>query len=134
MAGGRAMRGPRLSQPYYAAIFRPLRCRTMKPRFALPALALIAALVCGAMAQDAEPDADTAPRANAARKPHAPLVINDDTIGVLRQHQVGSIILPDGKPPFAAVIVLHGCNGVSPNTRVWARRIASWGYAALIVD
>lgn len=106
----------------------------MKPRFALPALALIAALVCGAMAQDAEPDADTAPRANAARKPHAPLVINDDTIGMLRQHQVGSIILPDGKPPFAAVIVLHGCNGVSPNTRVWARRIASWGYAALIVD
>jgi dienelactone hydrolase len=73
-------------------------------------------------------------RTNAARKPHAPLVINDDTIGVLRQHQIGSIILPNGKPPFAAVIVLHGCNGVSPNTGVWARRIASWGYAALIVD
>ncbi len=76
-----------------------------------------------AMAQDAAPMRAT-----------APLVISDETIGILRQHQVGSIILPRGKPPFPAVIVLHGCNGVSPNTRVWARRLASWGYAALIID
>jgi poly(3-hydroxybutyrate) depolymerase len=55
----------------------------------------------------------------------APLVITDDTIGILRQHQVGSLILPQGQPPYPAVIVLHGCNGVSANTRVWARRLAS---------
>ena len=63
-----------------------------------------------------------------------PLVINDETIGVLRQHQVGSIILPRGKPPFPAVVVLHGCNGVSENTWGWARRLASWGYAALVIN
>jgi dienelactone hydrolase len=64
----------------------------------------------------------------------APPAINDHTIGILRQQQVGSIILPQGTPPFPAVIVLHGCNGVSQNTRAWARRLASWGYAALIID
>jgi dienelactone hydrolase len=70
----------------------------------------------------------------APRSAPAPLVVNDDTVGILRQRQVGSLILPQGTPPFPAVIVLHGCNGISRNTRVWARRLASWGYAALIVD
>jgi len=70
----------------------------------------------------------------AAEEPRQPLVITDETVGLLRQHQVGSLILPQGKPPFPAVVVLHGCNGISQNTRVWARRLASWGYAALIVD
>jgi dienelactone hydrolase len=65
---------------------------------------------------------------------HAPLVINNDTVGDLRMRQVGAIILPSGAPPFPAVVVMHGCNGVSPNTRAWARRLASWGYAALILD
>lgn len=32
------------------------------------------------------------------------------------------------------MVVLHGCNGVSQNTHVWARRLASWGYAALFID
>jgi dienelactone hydrolase len=63
-----------------------------------------------------------------------PLVINDDTVGVLRARQAGSIILPQGKPPFAAVVVMHGCSGISPSTYAWARRLASWGYAALVVD
>ncbi len=71
---------------------------------------------------------------DAAVRSTAPLVINDETIGILRQHQVGAIILPRGKPPFPAVIVLHGCNGVSPNTWAWARRLASWGYAALVIN
>ncbi len=65
-----------------------------------------------------------------ARRPF----INNDTIGELRQHQSGSILLPQGQPPFPAVIVLHGCNGVSQNTFAWARRLASWGYAALIIN
>jgi dienelactone hydrolase len=68
-----------------------------------------------------------------SQAPSAP-VISDETIGILRQHQVGSIILPTGKPPFPAVVVLHGCNGISQNTFVWARRLATWGYAALIIN
>ena len=90
-------------------------------------------MACGAMAQDVDPERDAVP-STGTRNVHAPLVISDETVGVLRRHQIGSIILPQGKPPFPAVVVLHGCNGVSPNTRVWARRLASWGYAALIVD
>lgn len=66
--------------------------------------------------------------------PKPPLDIRDDTVGLLRAKQVGSLILPQGSPPFPAVVVLHGCNGVSQNTRQWARRLAGWGYAALIVD
>jgi dienelactone hydrolase len=82
----------------------------------------------GAFAQPLAPDGSPGNRRV------APLAISDETIGILRRHQVGSLILPDGSPPFPAVVVLHGCNGVSQNTRVWARRLASWGYAALIVD
>ena len=89
-----------------------------------PAIGLLAG---AALAQEAGQNAKP-------RKPPAPLVINDDTIGILRQRQVGSLILPQGTPPFPAVVVLHGCNGVSSNTRVWARRLATWGYAALIID
>ena len=72
--------------------------------------------------------------AAAQERAKAPLTINDATVGDLRARQVGSIILPEGSPPFPAVVILHGCNGVSQNTRVWARRLASWGYTALIVD
>jgi dienelactone hydrolase len=96
-------------------------------------LALVALLACGAMAQDGEPERDAAPPTG-TRKGHAPLVISDETVGELRMQQVGSIVLPQGKPPFPAVVVLHGCNGVAPHTRWWARRLASWGYAALIID
>jgi hypothetical protein len=92
-------------------------------------------LAFAARAQDADSEADAVPKTNATvPKARAPLVINDDTIGELRMRQVGSIILPQGTPPFPAVVVLHGCNGVSQNTRAWARRLASWGYAALIID
>lgn len=78
---------------------------------------LIGLLACGAMAQDIDPERNAAPPTG-TRKLHAPLAISDETVGVLRQHQIGSIILPQGKPPFPAVVMLHGCNGVSPNTRV----------------
>jgi len=30
--------------------------------------------------------------------------------------------------------VLHGCNGVGPHYREWARRLAQWGFAALLID
>jgi dienelactone hydrolase len=81
---------------------------------------LLALWATGTLAQDATP------------KP--PLDIRDETIGLLRKKQAGSLILPRTPRPFPAVIVLHGCNGVSQNTRQWARRLADWGYAALILD
>jgi dienelactone hydrolase len=46
----------------------------------------------------------------------------------------GGIVKPEGVGPFPAVVLLHGCNGVIANYQTWARRLASWGYVALIVD
>jgi len=44
------------------------------------------------------------------------------------------LALPAGTGPFPAVIVLHGCSGRSSAQQVWAERLNSWGYAALIPD
>src|SRR5258708_1367228 len=42
------------------------------------------------------------------------------------------LLLPKGKGPFPAVIVLHGCAGPGPTQPVLARRLHEWGYAAVI--
>jgi dienelactone hydrolase len=65
---------------------------------------------------------------------HPPLVVSDGTVSVVRSDQAGTLILPKGKPPFPAVILLHGCGGVTQHMNVWAQRLRSWGYAALILD
>lgn len=44
------------------------------------------------------------------------------------------LVMPDGPGPFPVVILLHGCNGVKHNQTLWADRLQSWGYAALILD
>src|ERR1700761_2136715 len=46
----------------------------------------------------------------------------------------GELFLPDGVGPFPAVVLLHGCDGVGPHYRAWARRLSSWGYATVLVD
>lgn len=37
-----------------------------------------------------------------------------------------------GKAP--AVVLLHGCRGVRPYQKDWARRLSTWGYMVLLVD
>lgn len=44
------------------------------------------------------------------------------------------LYLPTEAVPAGAVVVLHGCDGVGPHYREWARRLAEWGYAALLID
>jgi dienelactone hydrolase len=47
----------------------------------------------------------------------------------------GYLSKPDGSGPFPAVVYLHGCNGLSTNTRNrMAELITSWGYVSLVVD
>jgi len=41
---------------------------------------------------------------------------------------------PSGTGPFPAVVLLHGCHGVSASTRQWARWFRDRGYLALVVD
>jgi dienelactone hydrolase len=41
---------------------------------------------------------------------------------------------PAGEGPFPAVMLLHGCHGVSPSTQAWGRWFRDRGYIALVVD
>jgi len=48
---------------------------------------------------------------------------------------VGYLSRPQGDGPFPAVVVMHGCGGLSSRLRTgWAERLVSWGYVALVVD
>ncbi len=41
---------------------------------------------------------------------------------------------PEGAGPFPAVVLLHGCHGVSASTHQWGRWFRDHGYVALIID
>jgi len=41
---------------------------------------------------------------------------------------------PEGAGPFPAIVLLHGCHGVSASTHQWGRWFRDHGYVALIVD
>lgn len=42
---------------------------------------------------------------------------------------------PEGEGPFPAVVLLHGCGGLSSSFRHdWDKRLAGWGYVSLQVD
>ena len=44
------------------------------------------------------------------------------------------LLTPKGSGPYPAVILLHGCGGVTPNVPAWAQWLQSEGYAALVLD
>lgn len=44
------------------------------------------------------------------------------------------ILRPDGPGPFPAVILLHGCGGLSGRGTLWAERLRAWGYLSLRVN
>lgn len=47
----------------------------------------------------------------------------------------GYLTRPPGEGPFPAVVLLHGCSGLSPTVgQTWSERLSSWGYAVLVVD
>jgi dienelactone hydrolase len=41
---------------------------------------------------------------------------------------------PEGAGPFPAVVLMHGCHGVSDSVRGWGRWLRDRGYVALVVD
>jgi dienelactone hydrolase len=46
----------------------------------------------------------------------------------------GKLYKPDGPGPFPALVLLHGCQGVLPQTQTWARWLRERGYVALVTD
>jgi dienelactone hydrolase len=63
-----------------------------------------------------------------------PLVFDAATVGAPQSHAFAELYRPEGAGPFPAVVVLHGCDGVGEHYRTWARRLAAWGYVAMLVD
>jgi dipeptidyl aminopeptidase/acylaminoacyl peptidase len=47
----------------------------------------------------------------------------------------GYLSKPDGSGPFPAVVYVHGCSGLSTDTRKrMAERLTAWGYISFVVD
>ena len=61
-------------------------------------------------------------------------VFDPAKVGPPLSNAPAELYLPPSAPPIGAVVVLHGCNGVGPHDREWARRLAGWGFAALLID
>jgi poly(3-hydroxybutyrate) depolymerase len=46
----------------------------------------------------------------------------------------GRLTKPEGKGPFPAVVLLHGCGGMQPRRDDrWSDRLSRWGYVTLQV-
>jgi len=63
-----------------------------------------------------------------------PLKYDEKSVGGPNSGAPLQLYVPPGSGPFPAVLVMHSCSGVTDNTRTWAARLVSWGYAAVIVD
>jgi len=46
----------------------------------------------------------------------------------------GKLYKPDGRGPFPALVLLHGCQGVVRQTQTWAHWLRERGYVALVMD
>ncbi len=45
-----------------------------------------------------------------------------------------TVTRPTGTGPFPAVVILHGCGGLSPQLERWSRWFADHGYVGMVVD
>src|SRR5260221_3802447 len=57
-----------------------------------------------------------------------------DAVGGPRSNARAGLFRRPGAGFFPAMVVLHGCDGVGPHYRDWARDLAAWGYVTLLVD
>src|SRR3954471_15105984 len=46
----------------------------------------------------------------------------------------GTLYRPAGTGPFPAIVLAHPCSGVTEQTGVWGRLLASWGYVTVAPD
>lgn len=46
----------------------------------------------------------------------------------------GELELPEGAGPFPAVLLAHGCNGITGGEAAWAAVLHEWGYASFVLD
>lgn len=46
----------------------------------------------------------------------------------------GELLFPEGKGPFPAIVLAHGCNGNRNVERAWGKVLRGWGYATFNID
>lgn len=46
----------------------------------------------------------------------------------------GHLSVPEGKGPFPALVLMHGCAGLFPTHARWSSQFVEWGYVTLILD
>ena len=46
----------------------------------------------------------------------------------------GYLARPEGDGPWAAIVLLHSCAGITEHTEMWSQRLVKWGYVVLSVD
>lgn len=56
------------------------------------------------------------------------------TAGIDKLILKANLVKPNGDGPFPAVIMMHGCSGVSPRHDYWEKQFVQWGYVVLRVD
>ncbi len=126
--GNRLIRRPQraltLSVPHKIPRRGPMR---IGPRAFLRAIGLAASLLPGAASAGALVEFSNVSEQAPAR-----------LLGYLSRPDSGlSAVLgspSSGTGPYAAVVVLHGCSGISSHSAGIADRLSSWGYVALTVD
>jgi dienelactone hydrolase len=61
-------------------------------------------------------------------------VFDPTQVGPPLSNGPAELYLPFGAAPRGAIVVLHGCDGIGPHYRQWARRLTEWEFAALLID
>ena len=69
----------------------------------------------------------------ASRVVRLPVTLINVTPGT-PQEIAATLVRPAGDGPFPAVVQLHGCGGLEPESYRWAHWFAEHGYVALVVD
>lgn len=62
------------------------------------------------------------------------VTFRDVTAGVGDLTLIGRLEKPKGEGPFPAVVLLHGCRGITPSYDAWMERLVNWGYVTLQLD
>jgi dienelactone hydrolase len=63
-----------------------------------------------------------------------PVVVGPATVGPPGSGAAHKLYEAAGAGPHPAVVLLHGCSGITANVRRWAATLAGWGYVALVLD
>jgi dienelactone hydrolase len=102
---------------------------------------LMAALAAAALAACASPSGTlTGSRSEAHPGPPSEKLTTGDAVTFVNAtpgqplRVPGTIYRPSGAGPFPAMVLLHGCHGVSASTRDWGTWFRELGYVALVVD